>query len=348
MRSILIDIYKTKDLNSGLGQFSLQLAQAILANPIADQRITFLQPRGFRHKVLQGCSVVEDSLILRYLPQLSRRFDLWHSTHQLPSHRPARGTPWILTIHDLNFLVEKPAPKAARYLAALQRDVDRADALTAISHFTKAEIEARIDLRGKAVRVIPNGVALPSYADTTLPAALTLRPFFLAIGVLKEKKNLDVLLPLLSHFPDHALVIAGNDRTAYGDFIRQHVVEMGLSDRVHMTGPVDDRMRFALYTHCAALLMPSVAEGFGMPVVEALSLGKPVFASRRTSLPEVGGDAARYFDDFAPNAMAKVISDGLRDWNDDAARLARQHAHGYSWPHCVKAYQELYAELLSR
>lgn len=346
MRSILVDIYKTKDLNSGLGQFSLQLAQALLAYPVADQRITFLQPRGFRHQSLEGSTVVEDSLLLRYLPQFGKRFDLWHSTHQLPSHRPARGTTWILTIHDLNFLAEKPAPKAARYLAALQRDVDRANALTAISHFTKAEIEAHIDLRGKAVRVVTNGVALPASTDTTLPANLTRRPFFLAIGVLKEKKNLEVLLPLLAHFPDHNLVIAGNDRTPYGDLMRKRVTEMGLGDRVHLTGPVDDRMRFALYTHCAALLMPSLAEGFGMPVVEALSLGKPVFASRRTSLPEVGGDAARYLDDFAPDAMATVIRDGLRDWNADAARLARQQADRYSWARCAKAYQELYTEVL--
>lgn len=343
MRSILVDLYRIKDLNSGLGQFSLQLAEALIACPVPDQQLIFLQPRGFQHPALKDRAVVEDSIILRYAPGLGRRFDLWHSTHQLPSHRPPCGTPWILTIHDLNFMVEKPPSKAARYLAALQRDVDRADAVTAISHFSKGEIEAYIDLRGKAVRVIPNGVALQSHADTTLPANLAHRPFFLSIGVLKEKKNLHVLLPLLAHFPDHDLVIAGNDRTPYGETIRNLVKELGMGERVHMTGPVDDRLRFALYAHCTALLMPSLAEGFGLPVVEALSLGKPVFASRATSLPEVGGEAARYFDDFAPEAMAGVIRAGLRDWNAEAAT---RQAERYSWPRCAAAYLELYAEVM--
>jgi glycosyltransferase involved in cell wall biosynthesis len=351
MRALLIDLYRTKDPYSGLGQFSQQFAETLIAHGVADARCTFLVPDKAVPASLHGQPLLTDKISLRPPLGLVPRFDLWHSLHQLPSHRPRKGTPWVYTVHDLNFLIEKSGAKAARYLKLLQRDLDHATVITAISHYTRAQLEQHTDLKGRTVRVIHNGVQAPSSSAMALPAGLGGKPYFLSIGVLKEKKAIHALIPLLEHFPDHELVIAGNNRTDYGERLRQEAAASPWRDRVRMLGPVDDALRNALYAHCEALLFPSQAEGFGLPVIEALALGKPVFASRATSLPEIGGDVAFYFDGLTPASMAERIQEGLAAWQASGAegpRRARQRALLFTWENCLRGYLAAYEEALSR
>ena len=92
---------------------------------------------------------------------------------------------------------------------------------------------------------------------------------------------------------------------------------------------------------------PSLSEGFGLPVAEAMTFGKPVFLSNLTSLPEVGGKEAYYFDDFEPETMAKILHDGLHDFGQNALRQERmrKRAAGFSWPDVAEAYWKLYREV---
>ncbi len=345
MPEILVDILKAKDLYSGLGQFSVNFAEALQARIAADQRVTFLAPNGFS---LPGEARYErPNWRKRYLPVFNKSYELWHSLHQFPSFRPGPRSKWVLTVHDLNFLLEKEPAKADRYLQRLQRNIHMAEAVTAISHFTRQELELHIDLRGKHVHVIHNGVKTP----TGILGEHHGRPYFLSLGVFKEKKNFHALLPLMKHFPEHDLVLAGNNNTAYGGRIKAQISELGLAERLHLPGAVDEQEKFKLYSHCEGFLFPSLAEGFGLPVIEAMMLGKPVFLSRATSLPEIGGEVAFYFDALEPEAMVGTISEGLRVFNADllaySERLKR-HAAQFSWEACVDKYVALYAEVLSR
>lgn len=349
MADLLIDLYRVKDPYSGLGQFSLQLARALLAAGGDGHRLTFLVPEGFPADELRGAPTVRDRMALRLLPRLAGRFGLWHSVHQLPSHHAPRGTPWVYTVHDLNFLIEKPAAKAARYRARLQRQLDRATAITAISAHTRAQLEAHTDLRGRTVHVIHNGVRQPVPGQAPLPPGVGARPFFLAVGVLKEKKRIDALLPMMRHFPGHELVIAGNDRTAHAAELRAKAAALPYRDRIRLLGPVSDAVRDTLYAQCAALLFPSQAEGFGLPVAEALALGKPVLAYRGTSAAEIGGDAAFYFDDHAPEPLAEALRAALNAWESLGPRgpqRAMEQAARFSWERCARSYLRLYAEVL--
>ncbi len=342
MPQILVDILKAKDLYSGLGQFSVNFAEALLAHRQGDQQVAFLAPEGF---VLRGEARYDrPSWRKRYLPGLNKPVDLWHSLHQFPSFRPGLRTKWMLTVHDLNFLAEKEHAKAQRYLARLQRNIERADVVTAISQFTKNEMERHLDLRSKQVTVIHNGVKAPTGTRSEHRG----RPYFLSIGVFKEKKNFHALLPLMAHFPDHDLVLAGNNDTAYGERIRAQVRELGLGERVLIPGAVDEQEKFRLYSNCAAFLFPSLAEGFGLPVIEAMMLGKPVFLSKATSLPEVGGEVAFYFNAWAPEAMAAMIMEGLRVFHADpfaSSERMKRHAAQFSWEACMQRYVSLYAEV---
>lgn len=343
MPEILVDILKAKDLFSGLGQFSVHFAGTLQARTSTDLQVTFLAPKGF--SLSSEAQYDRPDWRKRYLPSLNKPYDLWHSLHQFPSFRPSPRSKWILTVHDLNFMVEKEPAKAHRYLARLQRNIDRADAITTISHFTHSELEQHVDLRGKKVHVIHNGVKTP----TGISSEHRGRPYFLSLGVFKEKKNFHALLPLMERFPDHDLVLAGNNNMIYGEWIKAQIRDLGLGDRVHLPGAVDEQEKFRLYSNCEAFLFPSLAEGFGLPVIEAMLLGKPVFLSRATSLPEIGGDVAFYFDTLEPGAMAPIITEGLRLFNADAlssAERLERHASQFSWKACMEKYVALYADVL--
>ena len=114
---------------------------------------------------------------------------------------------------------------------------------------------------------------------------------------------------------------------------------------------VDEAEKTWLYQHCEAFLFTSRSEGFGLPPAEAMTCGKPVFLSRCTSLPEVGGEAACYFTDLSPQTMAATVSDGLRQWKSHEAAcrdaVLRQVAQ-FDWDKAADAYLDYYVDILRR
>jgi glycosyltransferase involved in cell wall biosynthesis len=143
-------------------------------------------------------------------------------------------------------------------------------------------------------------------------------------------------------------VIAGKKATPYGAFLEREVVRLGLTERVVLTGEVSDGDRQWLYENCEAFAFPSLTEGFGFPVLEAMQCGKPVVMSRRTSLPEVAGDQGYFFDSFAATSMAAVYRDGVAAFAADPASPARARAHAarFSWAETARGYLGVYAGVL--
>ncbi|MBF1378258.1 MAG: glycosyltransferase, partial [Porphyromonadaceae bacterium] len=122
-----------------------------------------------------------------------------------------------------------------------------------------------------------------------------------------------------------------------------------LEDRVHLLCAVSDVEKASLLQHCRALLQPSIAEGFGLPVVEAMALGKPIFLRPATSLPEVGGDVAYYFDEVSPEAIAGTILSGLSayDMSPSQAEALRARARLFDYRRMAQGYLQFYHEILS-
>lgn len=350
MKSVLVDIYKTKNLYSGLGQFSLNFHRELCKQAPKDWDLSFLYPNNFESEKDNSASYIPVSTTKRYFPFLNPKFNIWHSLHQFPSHLPNKSTHFILTIHDLNFLTEKDQDKSKAYLNKLQKNVDRANTITVISDFTKKVVLENLELNGKKVHTIHNGVTLKPYTDPDQPDFMDHHPFFFSIGILSAKKNFHVLLPLLKRFTEHRLVIAGKKNTAYGmELIRQIKAE-GLESKVIMAGEVSDKDKFWLYRNCEAFLFPSLAEGFGLPVVEAMLAGKPVFLSRSTSLPEIGGPLANYWDNFDSDDIISVLDKGLKNHymnKEQNAEKLKQHALQFSWERSMKQYIELYTAILN-
>ena len=350
---IAIDLEKLRYINTGLGRFSLHLAQELLT--LAPDRFepVFFLPDGCEQYFPDGgfgrIAVAEwkkeglRRFVRPVIQPLLPRSDLalWHTTHQAAKYLPFDSRiPVLLTIHDLNFLHDDAShvaqsPLSGRHrrkLAAVQRLVDRACAIATDSAYVADEVRAFLKVGDRPVHVVPLGLAEPPQTSVTRPSFLPPGPFFLTVGNCLPHKNFHVLVGLIAAMPDARLVIAGKKATPYGASIEQEIVARGLESRVFMPGEVSDGDRQWLYENCEAFLFPSLAEGFGFPVLEAMQCGKPVFMSRCTSLPEIAGEQGFFFDSFLPHSMAEVVYQGLERFGAEACgSRCRAHVANFSW-----------------
>jgi len=352
MKKILIDLYKVKNPYSGLGQFSLQFARELSDNYSHEFEFHFLLPRTHEIQYSPLIKIITDNPLLRFWKASHEQYDLWHSLYQMPTHRPPRSFKHLMTIHDLNFLIEKEGKKQEKYLSKLIKDVNSADHISTISNFTKSQIKDHLPVGNTDIEVIYNGIK-------HLPSSKAKKPTFInddyaksffSISLFSAKKNLAVLLPVMKNFPDTRLVLAGDHKNEYGNKIKEEIVRLGLENQILLPGKISDLEKVYLYQHCEAFLFPSIAEGFGMPVIEAMQFGKPAFLSRLTSLPEVGGDAAHYFDNFEPSRMTEQIKSGLRSYHANKANHSfdiKDQASKFTWKRSMDSYIDFYHRIVT-
>jgi glycosyltransferase involved in cell wall biosynthesis len=361
MPRLFIDAERLRDRHSGLGQVCLHLGPELIRQRPADAngnpwQLTFLVPKGETGVFGDGADYVEASWLRKlWIPG---QYDVWHCLHQDSVYLPRAGQGRLmLTVYDLNFLERadySDAKKAGR-LSRLQRKIDGASQLTAGSNYTADALRQHLTLPpALPLEVVHTGIAVdpakaPAETENSLIHSFAQSPFFFFVGVLHPKKNVHTLLPLLEAFPDYRLVLAGPDGHPYAQHIREQAQNLGVADRLLLTGAIDEPTKLWLYAHCEAFLFPSLSEGFGLPVAEAMAFGKPVFISNLTSLPDVGGSEAYYFESFEPTAMAQVLYEGLRDFGRNPLRQQRlrERAGLFSWPSVAAHYWRLYRSVVT-
>ena len=269
---------------------------------------------------------------------------------------PRGGRPLVATVHDLAFRHQPDAYPAAgrRYHDRSARIVaGEAARVIAVSQATADDLTELYGVEPERISVVPLGVEPPGAADQAgaarLLADLGVRgPFLLAVGTMEPRKNLPRLLAafgeVTDELPDHFLVVAGP--VGWGPALRP----TWDSVRVKLAGPVDDPVLQALYRSADGLAYPSLYEGFGLPVVEAMAHGLPVLTSDRSSLPEVAGDAAVLVDPLDRGAIAKGL---VRLVTDSALRrrladAGPRRAARFTWPATAAGTWAAYREVLAR
>jgi glycosyltransferase involved in cell wall biosynthesis len=273
---------------------------------------------------------------------------IWHATHQQTDYWPnkkARGI--LLTIHDLNFLHDHKSPATQKkYLKQLQQKVNAADAIVTVSAFTANEVKQYIQLGNKEPIVIYNGVSKNTIVNFRKPSQIGDARFIFSIGTISRKKNLQVL-PALLMGNDLQLVIAGVMRDAdYQQEVMETAAKLGVKERILFIGAITEEEKAWCYEHCAVVAFPSIAEGFGLPVLEAFYYGKPVLLSPYGSLPEIGGKHAFYFDDFSKENMQEKLEQALLTTDNQVSITERKnYAAGFSWHNAAEAYIRLYKSL---
>ena len=350
MAKVLLDMGKLKNPNSGLGQFSYYYGKHITGIDNEKLIYNFLVPASKSGLFGRQYGYENISLQRRIAPFLCKKYDLWHALHQDSAFLPAdKKSPYILTIHDLNFLKEKGHLKAGRRLRKLQKKVDRATAITFISNYTAKVSRENLDLEGKILRVIYNGVEIQSDKDVQKPAFLPPGEYLLALGMVLKKKNFHVLLDLMERLKDYNLVIAGDISSAYARMILQNIEERHLRDKVILPGMISEDDKIFLYRNCTGFLFPSMVEGFGLPVIEAMRFGKPVFISDQTSLPEIGGELAYYWNNFNPDYMADLFRSKIKEYLENEEIMKSRiidYSRRFNWEKSIKQYYNLYVEVL--
>ena len=247
----------------------------------------------------------------------------------------------VYTVYDLSFIdVPECTTEENRHLCfnGMFRASILADVVVAISHYTKQRFldnfphfpEERVVVAHLGNRLSIEGSEKPV---SSIPTDV---PFFLAVGTLEPRKNLRRLLQAYkryleqSHAPKY-LVLAGANGWLETD-LAEYIESLQLSNKVHILGYVSDATLRWLYRHCWAFIYPSIYEGFGLPVLEAMAAGAATITSHATSLPEIGGDAVLYVDPFSEESIASSL---IKIDNETCRRhlqsKCHQQAKHFSW-----------------
>jgi len=299
------------------------------------------------------------------LPPLLRqqKIDIYHGVcnFELPVRKMCR---YVVTIHDLVplFFPELVPKKHLLFFKLfIKRAAQTADLIITDSEHSKQDICRYLRVADKKVRVIHLGytpLPLPQDADEQRRRLLERygirQPYLLFVGVIEPKKNLDRLLEAFALLRKERrideqiqLVIAGG-KGWFCEQIEQRIAELRLGASVILTGFVPDDALPLFYSGADAFVFPSIYEGFGLPVIEAMSYGAPVIASNVSSLPEIAGNAALLVTPTAPESIAEGIETVLRhpekrELMRTAGRLRAQH---FSWQRTAeetyRAYQDVF------
>ncbi|HEX6335128.1 MAG TPA: glycosyltransferase family 1 protein [Flavisolibacter sp.] len=336
---------------TGLYHYCDHLARALIRTAISQHRLCFYLPAALKSIFGEDQCYLYQRSIHKYLFPSLNNVAVWHCTHQDTDYFP-RSTDLkvVLTIHDLNYLhdASKADVKKKRFAAQLQAKIDRSHYIVAISDYTLRDVEQHFSLGSKPRAVIHNGCNIEPMPQLALPQYVPQAPFLFTLGAVTDKKNFHVLPALLVGNSMHLVIAGVMQSRAYQDRIRQEATLHGVADRVIFTGPVGENDKQWYLSHCTAFVFPSIAEGFGLPVVEAMYFGKPVFLSTCTSLPEVGGDAAYYFTSFEPGTMQQVLKEGLENFEaGNRKEQVRARAASFSWMEAAEKYHGVYDELLA-
>ena len=287
--------------------------------------------------------------------------DLFHATDfVLPPTR--RRTRTLLTVHDLSFVRVPSAasPPLKTYLdAVVPPSVAAADHILADSEATKADLIELYNMREDKITVLYSGVN-PRFrrVDDRERRAATLRKYnldevdyILSVGTVQPRKNYSRVVEALAALRETGIAlhyaIAGGSGWLQ-DELRATIARRGMTDYVHMLGLVEDPDLPALYSGARMLVMASLYEGFGLPVLEAMACGAPVITSNLSSLPEVGGSAALLVDpqdtDAISDAILKLETDGAR--RSQLIEAGYMQAERFSWERAGRQLKSIYADML--
>jgi len=352
-RTVLIDLSALKDLFCGLGQVAATYGNYFRDNykrEASNCEITLLVPDAMFGKFGNEVNYLSSTRFLtRKFQFLFPHFDVWHSIHQLSRYRPRnKHTKIILTIHDLNYLYERTGHRKHRKHRQIQRKIERANQLVCISNFAKSEVENNLNLFGKECKVIYNHTEALKTQNAVEPKMDIKTPFFFSIGVIQKKKNFHVLLDLMKLMPEKQLYIAGKEvsdpkKNGYAQMIRKRIEDENI-DNVKLVGPISQQEKIWFYQHCEAFLFPSLFEGFGLPVIEAMQFGKPVFCSQETSLKEIGSDYAYFWQNFEAPQMKSIIDNNLEAFKNNSAKISSElaYANSFTSNNHFESYIKLY------
>ena len=377
LRRIAIDYTAAVRQGGGIGRYTRGLVHALTATPLRDEYVLLVAGRGNDPELnAPGFHIRNLPIDERYTNIIWHRaglpfpkvewftgpIDIFHSPNfVLP---PVARASTALTIHDLSFIrvPQCAEPSLREYLArVVPKAVARADRVLADSHNTKKDIIELLEVSPDKVDVVPAGVDdrfRPIDNSNSLESVrrkydLGKGPFILSLGTLEPRKNFTglmegyALLKREQKLP-HRLVIAGG-KGWLCEGIFETVRQLQLEDDVTFAGFIADEDLPALYNLADLFAFPTLYEGFGLPVLEAMACGTPVVTADNSCMPELVGDAALLIDandtGELADAMGQVLSD--RELRDSLIGRGLARARRFTWAQAARKLLEAYSRLFA-
>jgi glycosyltransferase involved in cell wall biosynthesis len=359
---ILIDYRPALVRRTGVGEYAHEMARALVSLLPEGNALTLFSS-SWKDRLepgrIPGASVVDARIPVRFLnlawhrlewppvEMLAGRTDIAHSMH--PLLMPARSAVQLVTIYDLFFLKDAAgtAPEIRRdYTALAARHARRANAVVVISDYTAREVTAHLGVAAERIVCCPPAGPEWPRRGRAVPGGP-----ILCISSPERRKNLPGLLRayavLRTLVPDAPRLLLAGRTPDRGAEVSAMIRRPPWYPHVRHLGYVEDRERQDLYRQASMLVVPSLDEGFGMPALEAMTVGVPVVATNRGALPEVTGDAALLVDPTHPEEMAEAMRRLLEQ--PDVAQACvesgyRRAAH-YSWRASAATLLECYREV---
>jgi glycosyltransferase involved in cell wall biosynthesis len=345
---------------TGIYRYTLEILKRVcgyggewfLYSPQAYDRSALLRPN-IHHRIAGVPSWLRASQSAQvFFPIWVKRDQLsvfWGPRHQLPLFLPP-GIRGVVTIHDLVWkkygeTMRFPGKQIDGYL--MPKAMRRADIIVAVSDFTRHELHRYFPEITTPVKVVPGASHLKRKMGRSAPDGDGNEPYFLFVGTMEPRKNLPVLLSAYKEYaqlctaPVHLKIVGG--RGWGGVDANELVRQLALEAYVTVVGKVTEQELCRLYSQAYALVMPSLYEGFGLPVVESLSMGIPVITSRDSAMSEVAGSAGLYIE---PESIQDVAGALLKMTNDQAlyAKLRQrtcEEAGRYDWDRSAREMADI-------
>lgn len=368
--TIAIDARKIRDF--GIGTYTRNLVRELaeidqennylLLTGLPGKEVLTNLPENFR-VVLQRSPVYSIRELFALSWCLFRlRVDLYHATHYvLPAVVPCRT---VVTIHDIiHLLYPEFLPNRLAFIYAfrmIRRGVHRGDRILSVSQNTKSDLMRYFRVDGEKIEVVHNGIEelfheqLPEDELNRWLKNLGLtRPYILFVGNPKPHKNLDNVVKAyaralkMNDFP-HPLVCVG-DKSGIDFKVRQRAEQKGISDRIILLGHVAQEALPAIYQGASLFLYPTLYEGFGLPVVEAMASNVPVITSNNSSLKEIAAGYADLVNPLDVEGIAKAIVHCVcdADHRGSLRKLGLRRAQDFSWRRAAEQTLEIYRQVLA-
>jgi glycosyltransferase involved in cell wall biosynthesis len=366
---ILVDYRPALRARTGVGEYIHELVRAYIAAHDVDDVAVFTSSWKDR-----PASRVADELharvVDRHIPVRVLNY-LWHRAEWPPVERlagavdvvhaahplliPARRAAQVITVHDLFFLTSPERTRAEirrDYPARAADHARRADAVITPSLYTKGLVAERFGVAPERIYACPPGA--PVWRTLGRAPNVPGDGYVLFVGTLEPRKNVGALLEAYARLvertrPVPRLVLAGAVTPEAEDWLAR-MRQAPLKDHVEHIGYVQQDARERLYAGARALVLPSLDEGFGLPVLEAMSAGVPVIASNRGSLPEVVGSGGTLIDPHDVDALASAVERLVTDpaWAASQGRAALDRAQAFTWRGTAIRLRQAYVDAVAR
>jgi glycosyltransferase involved in cell wall biosynthesis len=353
-KTVFLETHNLKNKATGLGTFNYELIKGLSNLEFNNLELTLnvKNPELLKAEFGEKFQYHKYTNLSRHsIFRTRKKYDLWHSVNQNTKIEPFHVNKYLLTVHDVNFVEEISSDMNHKANKLFLAKLEKSTAITYISEFAKKQTHEYFKVPNIPEYVIHNGNPISTILDTSaFISKIPLdKPFLYSIGDFLERKNFLSIVKMMIHITDLNLIISGNNKKLYGQEIARFIQENNLENRVFLTSKVDDIAKQFYLSKCHAFLFPSIREGFGLPPIEAMHFGKPIFLSNKTSLPEIGGEHSYYWDHFDPEYMKNKLMEGLNHFysnQNEMELLMKKRAASFDWKVTAAEYLNVYEKCL--